>query len=398
MASPTGRFSIAAQSKIMAAAAFTGSVLPSWDDTEIDTLPAHIVKPASVKLGLMDMETKSLDLASLSSGLSKLTTGTLDTLTLGASDKLLDEVGAGDLADSFKHRWVVLWRHPDLTRGPYQLIWYESEKAKQPSGFVELTRGAVTITNPTQVRKGHPYSFELAVKDDEDDDGDFRATFSTETFLEKVAWMNILEDYNGEEEFVDNEDIRLYAALPKMHHLDYKQLPANVLAETALKCGYIHKQGKGGAQQFKKRWFVLWHHPASVEDGWTFLWYDDQDSNTPNDYKLLKVGDYNVSVDEDSKKNKKKKKYGDRFKIEISDDEGTHKYVLATDNSLELDDWVEMLMSQEDVNGQRASAMATATDFGDDEDTPSLGKLLEEFSKPKIEGYMLPVRPIILRD
>jgi hypothetical protein len=171
-----------------------------------------------------------------------------------------------------------------------------------------------------------------------------------------------------------------------------------VLAETALKCGYIHKQGKGGAQQFKKRWFVLWHHPASVEDGWTFLWYDDQDSNTPNDYKLLKVGDYNVSVDEDSKKNKKKKKYGDRFKIEISDDEGTHKYVLATDNSLELDDWVEMLMSQEDVNGQRASAMATATDFGDDEDTPSLGKLLEEFSKPKIEGYMLPVRPIILRD
>jgi hypothetical protein len=169
MASPTGRFSIAAQSKIMAAAAFTGSVLPSWDDTEIDTLPAHIVKPASVKLGLMDMETKSLDLASLSSGLSKLTTGTLDTLTLGASDKLLDEVGAGDLADSFKHRWVVLWRHPDLTRGPYQLIWYESEKAKQPSGFVELTRGAVTITNPTQVRKGHPYSFELAVKDDEDD-------------------------------------------------------------------------------------------------------------------------------------------------------------------------------------------------------------------------------------
>lgn len=31
---------------------------------------------------------------------------------------------------------------------------------------------------------------------------DFHASFSASTFAEKVSWMNILEDYNAEEEFV----------------------------------------------------------------------------------------------------------------------------------------------------------------------------------------------------
>ena len=140
-----------------------------------------------------------------------------------------------------------------------------------------------------------------------------------------------------------------------MHHLNYDQLPAEALFETAQKAGYIYKQGKGGSQcvsnphstvvfccnwphvlvlsaqfgfrfysAFQKRWFVLWHHPASVEDGWcdltlflphvclifasfsphivclilahfaTFcralLWFDDKDSQVPNKYKMLKVG------------------------------------------------------------------------------------------------------------
>lgn len=170
-------FSESAKGKIAAAVIMTRAfttTLASWDETEVEALPPALVKPAAVKLGSLAMEVHSLDigaldLTSLSSGLTKLTTGTLDTLTMGASDKLLDEVGAGDLSDTFKHRWVVLWRHPDLTRGPYQLIWYESEKAKQPAGNIELSRGSVTITNPSKLKKGHSFAFEMHVKDDEDD-------------------------------------------------------------------------------------------------------------------------------------------------------------------------------------------------------------------------------------
>lgn len=380
------------QNKVKLLSAFKGSVLPSWEDTEIDTLPAHIVRPAAVKLGMLDMEIKTMDIASLSSGLAKLTTGTMAELTMGASDKLLDEVGAGDLSESFKHRWVVLWRHPDLTRGSYQLIWYESEKALQPSGSVELTRGDVTVANPKKHRKGHSYAFELTVKDEEDDD-DFRVTFSAATFADKVAWMNILEDYNGEREFVDSEDTKLHADLPKIHHLQYDQLPAAVLKATALKCGYMHKQGKGGTQQFKKRWFVLWHHPMSLADGWALLWYETEDSVDPKGHELLKVCSYNVAVEEDSKQNKKKKKYGDRFKLEVDDEEGRRiKYVLATDNSFELNEWVEMLMSQEDKNGQRASSMAAGAGFGGDEEAVSYSKLLHQVPRVGLENYVIPVR------
>ena len=163
-------FSEGMKGKIHAAAVISRALtttLASWDETEVETLPPALVKPAAVKSGSLAMEIHTIDLGALdltckftstlcrllvisleivsdrllvipalrglagsaldgASGLTKLTTGTLDTLTMGASDKLLDEVGAGDLSDTFKHRWVVLWRHPDLTRGPYQLIWYES--------------------------------------------------------------------------------------------------------------------------------------------------------------------------------------------------------------------------------------------------------------------------------
>jgi hypothetical protein len=290
-------FSDATKSKLRAAGGMSrgfAATLASWDETDVETLPPALVKPAAIKCGPLGMDVHSLDLAaldltSLSSGLTKLTTGTLDTLTMGATDKLLDEVGAGDLSDTFKHRWVVLWRHPDLTRGPYQLIWYESERAKFPSGNIELTRGSVKITNPVKLKKGHSFAFELHVTYDEDDE-DFHASFSAPTFDEKVSWMNMLEDYNAEEEFVDNEDIQRFGTLPKMHHLNYDQLPAEALYDTAQKAGYIHKQGKGGSQAFKKRWFVLWHHPASVEDGWAWLWYADKDAAVPNGYKMLHVG------------------------------------------------------------------------------------------------------------
>ena len=319
----------------------------------------------------------------------------MDALTMGASDKLLEEVGAGDLSDQFKHRWVVLWRHPDLTRGPYHLIWYESERSFQPIGNVELSRGDVAVANPSKPRKGHSYAFQLTVTDEEDGD-DFRAAFSAATFAEKVAWMNILEDYTGEQEFVDSEDTTLYADLPKMHHLKYDQLPAEVLKATAQKCGYMHKQGKGN-QQFKKRYFVLWHHPTSVEDGWAFLWYEAEDSVDPKGYQLLKVGQYYVTVEQDSKQNKKKKKFGDRFKLEIDTEEGRReKYVLATDNSLDLNEWVEMLMSQEDKNGQRASTMAEGAGFGDDEESVSYTDLLRSVPKVGLENYALPVRTLLV--
>lgn len=338
------------------------------------------------------------DLASLGSGLSKLTTGTLDRVTMGVTDKLLDEVGAGDLSETFKHRWVAMWRHPDLTRDQtYHLIWYESENAQQPIGTVELTRGAVTVSHPKRSRKGHSYTFELIVKDEEDGD-DFHASFAAESFVEKVAWMNFLEDYNGEKEFVDSEDTQLHANLPKMHHLKYEQLPAEVLLPTALKYGYMHKQGKGGTQQFKKRLFVLWHHPncpPSAKDGWAFLWYETEDSPAPKGYKLLKVGSYDATVEQDSKQNKKKKKFGDRFKLTVEDEEGQEKYVLATDNSLDLDAWVQMLMSQKDVNGKRASAMAAFGAGADQDEDLSYPKLLKQLPKIQLENYELPVRPIL---
>ena len=44
------------KAKVNAAMAFKGSVLPSWEDTEIDTLPAHIVAPGAIKQGSLDME------------------------------------------------------------------------------------------------------------------------------------------------------------------------------------------------------------------------------------------------------------------------------------------------------------------------------------------------------
>ena len=66
-------------------------------------------------------------------GIGGLTLGTLDKVTMGVSDQVLTEVGQGDLSDAFRKRWVVMWRHPDLTRGPYHLVWYDSQKAKQPA-------------------------------------------------------------------------------------------------------------------------------------------------------------------------------------------------------------------------------------------------------------------------
>ena len=63
MASPSGasppgraRGKSLLQSKVKAMTAFKGAVLPSWEDTEIDTLPAHIVAPAAINMGLLDME------------------------------------------------------------------------------------------------------------------------------------------------------------------------------------------------------------------------------------------------------------------------------------------------------------------------------------------------------
>ena len=108
---------------------------------------------------------------------------------------------------------------------------------------------------------------------------------------------------------------------------------------------------------------------------------------------MLKVGAYNVTVEEDSKQTKKRKKLGDRFKLEVEQEDGRHeKYVLATENSLDRDDWVKMLMSQEDKNGLRASQMAASVHFGDDDEDVSHPKLLEQVPKVELEVYALPVR------
>ena len=43
-----------------------------------------------------------------------------------------------------------------------------------------------------------------------------------------------------------------------------------------------------------------------------------------------------ATVEEDAKKTKKKKKLGDRFKLEVDDEDGVTKYILAVENSTEL--------------------------------------------------------------
>lgn len=59
MASPTtGSPSTARQAfqgKVRAMAAFKGGMLQSWEDTEIEALPAHLVRSNAVKLGPLDM-------------------------------------------------------------------------------------------------------------------------------------------------------------------------------------------------------------------------------------------------------------------------------------------------------------------------------------------------------
>ena len=366
---------------------FTGS-LASWDETEIETLHPSLLAPAAIREGTLEMEHSSLgDINAIGSHLRGLTLGTLDKVTMGVSDQVLTEVGQGDLSDAFRKRWVVMWRHPDLTRGPYHLVWYDSQKAKQPAGNIELTRGAVTIANPKKVRKGHNFTFELTVRDEEEDE-DFHAVFGAETFGEKVAWMNVLTDYNQEEEYVDDEDVARWESLPKIHHLNYEQLPAEALTESAERVGYIHKQGKGGMQKFEKRWFVLWRHPMSTEDGWAWLWYDDETSTAPNNFRMLKVGSYGAAVLEDA--TKKKKKHAHRFKLEVEEDGEEFKYVLATDTSADMVEWVDTLMALESQDGVRAAA--GTKDFGDDEEETTHSKIYDTISggRSAVAPYKLP--------
>jgi hypothetical protein len=71
----------------------------------------------------------------------------------------------------------------------------------------------------------------------------------------------------------------------------------------------------------------------------------------------------------------------------------TTKYVLAVENSTELAEWVDMLMSQEDKNGLRASkAIAAGADFGGgDDEGVSLDKLFDQIKKADLVAYKLPV-------
>ena len=49
-------------------------------------------------------------------------------------------------------RWFVLWRHPDRSKGAYNLLWYEAENSKKPKGLLQLKRGLTSVANPTTRR------------------------------------------------------------------------------------------------------------------------------------------------------------------------------------------------------------------------------------------------------
>lgn len=79
------------------------------------------------------------------------------------------------------------------------------------------------------------------------------------------------------EAHIQSEDIELHQDLPKIVHSRLEQFPASILQRSAAKTGYVYKQGKDFRGAFKKRWFVLWRHPAAAPGTaahtYALLWY-----------------------------------------------------------------------------------------------------------------------------
>ena len=88
-----------------------------------------------------------------------------------------------------------------------------------------------------------------------------------------------------------SEDIELHQDLPKIAHASLEQMPADILQRSAAKAGFVYKQGRDFRAAFKKRWFVLWRHPAAKvgtsAHTYALLWYDTPESSEPNDFQLL---------------------------------------------------------------------------------------------------------------
>ena len=153
--------------------------LGQWEDTYIEDMPAQLLTQTAVKCGYLEKEGAAL------------------AATFGSVFDALDQ--AKDLSNasatvSAKRRYFILWRHPDLTRGAYYLIWYESETSDVPSESIELNRGKCTLMN----EKGALGSYTFSIKVTEEDEDDFKAVLSAKTFQERTAWMNAIDDNTQE--------------------------------------------------------------------------------------------------------------------------------------------------------------------------------------------------------
>ena len=102
---------------------------------------------------------------------------------------------------------------------------------------------------PTTCRAGHDYVFTLEVTGEDGAD----MILSAPDMDVKVAWVNMLERHSAAEEYIDNEDVSHYPELPTPKFFEGEFTPAPLLASTALKTGYLWKQGKAGSKNFKKR-------------------------------------------------------------------------------------------------------------------------------------------------
>ena len=64
---------------------------------------------------------------------------------------------------SFKQRYFVLWRHPDLIAGDYALVWYETPESQIPKGHQVLPVGSYNCSMPKKRRKGYDHCFRIDV-------------------------------------------------------------------------------------------------------------------------------------------------------------------------------------------------------------------------------------------
>jgi hypothetical protein len=302
---------------------------------------------------------------------------------------------------AFQKRWFLLWRHPSLSSGPYNLLYYESDTSTDAKGVATIEPGEFSVAPPKTARKKHPEAlrFEtserkyiLASEDSseigrEADMKKWKAAFkrvdrscrsddpaavsyistrrlditaSVESSsavvgslpvntvvqaIEECRYLGSIDRIRMYRGWISNQKSgldgyglhrmthRLQQLLkPKKHETiaALERASANLLSTTAVLSGWLRSDD---AFSWKRRWFVLWRHPAKDTGAFYLLAYEGSRSRTPEEITALNKGKFDVGTPK-----KARKEYPHCFRVDCD-----RKIVLAAEDEEELREWVEEL-------------------------------------------------------